>query len=119
MMPDLGAVIFPADLAIAIAADERSQGWLGGARLESESLHVIVSAGLSAGRKKTVSIGRLQFHRSFQEGESSDELIRWFRVGREFGDTFKPWRASERATLSAAIGYQLPDGIEYICTIEP
>ncbi len=118
-MPDLGAVVIPADIALAIATDEQSQGTLGGARLESESLYLITSARLSSGQKQTASLARLESHRNFQEGESSDDLLRWFRIGHDFAEAFRPWRANDRARLIAAIGYTLPDGIEYICTVEP
>lgn len=118
-MPDLGAVIVPADIVQAIAKDEQSQGWLGGARIDPESLYVVVSATLSAGVKQTVALPRLGTHRGFHEGDSTDNLLRWFRVGRGFWDTFKPWHKSKRSELSAALGHQLPEGLEYLCSVEP
>jgi hypothetical protein len=119
MMPDFGAVIIPADIVQAIASDAQSQGWLGGARIDADSLYVVVSATLSTGVKQTIALPRLATHRCFQEGDSTDNLLRWFRVGREFWDTYKPWHKSNRSALSTALGYQLPDGLEYLCSIEP
>ena len=118
-MPDLAAVIIPVDIVHAIASDEQSQGWLGGARIDPESLYVVMSATLSSGVKPTAALPRLGMHRAVQEGDSTDKLLRWFRVGREFWDSFRPWQRSDRSALSAALGYQLPDGIEYICSVEP
>jgi molybdopterin/thiamine biosynthesis adenylyltransferase len=119
MMPDLGAVIVPADIVDAIANDEQSQGWLGGAHIDLDNLYVVVSATLSTGVKETVALPRLSAHRCFQEGDSTDTMLRWFRVGHGFWDSFKPWQTRDRSELSVALGYQLPDGLEYLCSVEP
>jgi len=118
-MTDLAAVIIPADIVQAIATDEYAQGWLGGAHCDTDNLYVVVSATLSNGVKRTVALPRLGTHRGFEEGNSTDNLLRWFRVSRDFWDTFKPWQKSSRSELSATLGYLLPDGVEYLCSVEP
>lgn len=117
-MPDIAAVIIPADIMFAIADDEQPLGWLGGAYLKRESLYIVTSAKLAEKVKQSPATPRLRLHRALQEGELKDELLRWFRVDQKFADTFTPWQLSNRVKLSETLGYVLSDGVEYICTVE-
>jgi len=117
---DLGVLVIPADLASAIANSAESTGWLGGASIPGEKLYVATSAQIGADTKQSASTPRLRSHRAFQTefGTISDRILRWLRVGPEFGERFR-FGLTNTAALAAALDCEISAETEYLCTIEP
>jgi molybdopterin/thiamine biosynthesis adenylyltransferase len=119
-MIDLGQVIVPVDLRAPTIQAQVANGWFGGLKVIAENVYLITSVETGGERKQSSAVSRIESHWGFSGGPSqnNNELVRWVRVSKGFGEQFRSFEEVNTAELSAALGEAVTEN-EVLCTVEP